>query len=1719
MEIWNNYDAYILEYTEMVNNLQLAFDRATKKYFDQTSSDEEPVLLEYPPIESSVGRLNLSKEKDSKKDKLKAKDKKHSKKVASDQSSEDEEKKLDENISQKKVKELKRKTTEEPVEKIDKKESRSDTSDKKKDKSTKGVKRKHKDKDKSEKPKAKKIKRDDEDNKKEDFKFDSENDSKSERFLVEAISSENKKIKNIKERTSEIKSTPKTNKKNKKSEVIISTIGKRKTNDDTVLVEAKKKSKKDSPIKSDKFSKTNEKANKKKQKLEKSNPGDSESDTESVHDLIDEIKKSVNKKKIETKKNKGKEHSKKSRASTSTPKKDNSKPSTMKKQNKISSNDDAVSMSSGSFSRSPSPLASMHSSAITDDLTNSFDNDTNALAYTKKKVLESSFRSDTPEIKDKFDLIKERRNKMNQEKEKAKKNDLNQTADSQTREKNHKLKETIEKLKIKKEKSKSQIEFMDEVLGGKIVKKECSNLFDKLKNEELTPDIKNSSKKESEFQKDPQSNIKKSKPDKPEEKINISKANDDVKPLSKNVVSNSSQNNRSKKQNKACLDVLDMETEQTLKDINKWLEHTPRFEYSSASNSPSRYIIDEIDMPSKMDDNDFRKPIPLMPSSPSASNTHFQANNAPKDFNLLKESNNNKQAGVSQNPSVASTSHKKVGSKEPKRKTFKEKLQQLPRKKEVQRTIDRLQPGKTKGNLLHNIQNINKPEEFFPLGGNREKMKEVKNSLIVKTDDSSPKLSLGTVLDTQAFNFNEMDSKKQDNECFDEIKIENENITAEDEHGSFSNNLETEGEKSSEETKKDSQAIKKESDSKTNADASVTKPNINAWFKAFGAPKKPKKSESQDDSGKVAENNDLLAVEGSYFPTHQRRLSTGSSMSERSSVEDSPQVGLEERLGAPAPYPSPIGASPIMASPKTDDVQKASSNYSVNGSVRVGFYQDMTSTKSSPEKSCSPREMPSPYSQYSQPQHHYTGSASGAGSGVYGSFYNPESSPAAKQAQQVSYSKPTTSPASYYDQYKQPLSQESDFNNSMSPSTNPNSPYHSQQSSPYQQQPNSPFQSPASGGSGSNSGVAPSNIPQTPAQNQNTSFNNQNATFPQVGQNTTFNQLHQNDQFSTASSAQQNCPKTDWTKPNANNSSGSYGINSQPNNNSFSMNLQSQAHLQNLGPQIPRNTMPPQQHQQSQPHMASSENSFVQNLGNFGKKSTVELQTSGTPSTTPLYGTSKLPDMANVGYSGIEMAKEASKEILPPTSNSNKQADNSKYLDLSKQQALHNMNHHQTNQYQQMFDLSNYAKAPLDFDISKNKSAEMYNRSNQKNSVPLSTTSCAATSNFWGNTTATKTIETSSNYAVNHSEGNKMDLAGKQPVNSLSTNNFTPQHQHSSRNPQPAAMDMNYKQPLFNNPTASSMMDLTAFMRDFRQAEERFSSLQGTPSSFYDKNITPAHMFGKNLQQTNSSAALQQMFNSSMTTMAYNREQQNMNLANYHSRLNTPQNAVGVPNQSHAALNSQVPETKAKKQRKKKNASPEAPSSSIATLQNQQLQQQHQTHNQHSQHQQLQHQQLAHQQSFQSYSGLKIPSATPSGTDPSSISLKSVVPGSAFNYGPTPLTGLYGENPAYLDEFRTTPNPYYPPPVLGHRSTPDPAIDKASANPPPAHPQAPSSPYHHLLPPHHPSMNSRSYPFMNSLDPAALQQQYRMMLNQSYQAGYHPALGMHNQPPHWPHHM
>lgn len=65
-----------------------------------------------------------------------------------------------------------------------------------------------------------------------------------------------------------------------------------------------------------------------------------------------------------------------------------------------------------------------------------------------------------------------------------------------------------------------------------------------------------------------------------------------------------------------------------------------------------------------------------------------------------------------------------------------------------------------------------------------------------------------------------------------------------------------------------------------------------------------------------------------------------------------------------------MSASPVMASPRQEEAPRTTYT-PINGSIRVGFYQDTVSTKSSPDKSCSPRDQPhSPYQQY--PEHVYT---------------------------------------------------------------------------------------------------------------------------------------------------------------------------------------------------------------------------------------------------------------------------------------------------------------------------------------------------------------------------------------------------------------------------------------------------------------------------------------------------------------------------------------------------------------------------------------------------------------------------------------------------------------------------------------------------------------------------------------------------------------------------
>ncbi|XP_049785821.1 mucin-12 [Schistocerca cancellata] len=449
-------------------------------------------------------------------------------------------------------------------------------------------------------------------------------------------------------------------------------------------------------------------------------------------------------------------------------------------------------------------------------------------------------------------------------------------------------------------------------------------------------------------------------------------------------------NKRNKKtgviKNAAAIEALELATEQTLKDINKWLDDTPRFsEFSSASNSPSYFMntgTEEYDGSTRVDEH-----------------------------------------------KNSSKSHEKAFRKEQK-DASKKRLNKDPakqqRKREVQRTIDRLQPGKSKGNLLSNIQSTSKVAEDGSIAG---KPKDGKALQPVKSEETMPKLSLGSVLrnDVLAFgvgsghNFStkeEAEDTKFDlsEDELSKVPVDVKVPVSPESHKPVCSNLSAkkETEESVESTKNIVQQTKQEK----------ATPNLSAWFKAFGAPrtltvqKKKSDSCSQENeslptgertdsqnvpftdkshtferesvpskyssiamgdlySGRMPEESEKRSLhspqqrsgqeEATTSPlqnvSRQRRISTGSSMSERSSFSQDPMDPLDgssprvENYSTHYPSPlhrSPVAASPLMASPRPEDNLKLPPYQPINGTIRAGFYQDTSSLqKGSPDKNSS----------------------------------------------------------------------------------------------------------------------------------------------------------------------------------------------------------------------------------------------------------------------------------------------------------------------------------------------------------------------------------------------------------------------------------------------------------------------------------------------------------------------------------------------------------------------------------------------------------------------------------------------------------------------------------------------------------------------------------------------------------------------------------------------
>lgn len=727
----------------MVNNLQVAFEKATKKYFEQNSSDEEQ-NLEYPELKTSVFRekylLNKSflNNKDNEMDNDDDNDNddrdddridnlEKNEKINFDKKSKDHSDNNDHNKSSKNKNKTKKEKYEKKLEKkmvmdgVNKNEE--DDHDKEKSKISKGVKRKRKEKEKKKKKrKLDKTKYKDEDDQHSDCDMSEDEHHFENKSVDENL--EEKEIINRKEENLKHKSPKKYSKKNKlltekghkknitkldkkiDNEIItklkssskeeenqISTSSgldkkmkskkKLQKNSKDVLLSKKHKNefnssdsvKKNELYKTESIKKSYSKSFSDENIEEDDNKGDFSSD-ESVIDypIKSKTKKSKDKSKSNTNNKTGKDKEKdillssssktcddnnknvkkskpeynKSPKSPSHHQTDLFKKSKYKKKIKSASkndssdftsskltveniksqsqiinrssdkdddDDDLQSISSRSFSRGPSPLRSDGSSNDPNDFNNSFDYD-----FDEEKIMKNlPSKPPTPDIKDKFDLIKERRSRLNDDKwnqvvkeaEKISKKNSNTKSTQIVKDKNHKLNETIQKLKMRNAKVKQKDKDLKQ--GKKKHEKSSSSLKPKEKHKDKLEKKKKGATKENkkeisnklnapmieasdeydfidndippptpnpaiidrfltETSGDKEKKVKKSKKDESDKK----KENKEKHSSKKNLSKKSATSNTSGKKSNTNVAALDFEAEQTLKDINKWLEHTPR---------------------------------------------------------------------------------------------------------------------------------------------------------------------------------------------------------------------------------------------------------------------------------------------------------------------------------------------------------------------------------------------------------------------------------------------------------------------------------------------------------------------------------------------------------------------------------------------------------------------------------------------------------------------------------------------------------------------------------------------------------------------------------------------------------------------------------------------------------------------------------------------------------------------------------------------------------------------------------------------------------------------------------------------------------------------------------------------------------------------------------------------------------------------------------------
>jgi hypothetical protein len=353
-------------------------------------------------------------------------------------------------------------------------------------------------------------------------------------------------------------------------------------------------------------------------------------------------------------------------------------------------------------------------------------------------------------------------------------------------------------------------------------------------------------------------------------------------------------------------------------------------------------------------------------------------------------------------------------------------------------------------------------------------------------------------------------------------------------------------------------------------------------------------------------------------------------------------------------------------------------------------------------------------------------------------------------------------------------------------------------------------------------------------------------------------------------------------------------LNSQPN-----LGLDTSSMIQNVTPQTPANHM---QHQQQQINMQPAHShqnipSYMHHPNNYSTENPYDLNNKKKPDQQV-----RNTEMINLGYSDSSSDNLQHNQSKVPDIGQNVPTLNTTLTGKTKQQQEED---------QQLFNrILAYGKgtAPMNFekplDISKNKPMDVFNRTNMpfgrnfpdnpnlhlhqmNRNAPAETT----TSSSGDSILDVLQKSTASELGRNLIRSLDQNLVSNKPQTSISMSNepaavanatqqkVAPSNLNNMQNKQYAS-----QQHMFNMPTSSTtgMLDPSlrnfpglGMIRDYHQSptDERLLGLQSQPgpaAGYYEKS----NLFGKNLPS--ATAALQQMFSSTMTTMAYNsvREQQ-----------------------------------------------------------------------------------------------------------------------------------------------------------------------------------------------------------------------------------------------------